>query len=66
MSYLSTDNAIELINVNKNFQDFIAVNNLNLQIRQGVGHHWIIGYGSVLEELKYFAGLIDIEFVELV
>jgi hypothetical protein len=33
MSDLSTDIAIEFINVNKNFQDFIAVNNVNLQIR---------------------------------
>ncbi|MEI7615536.1 MAG: ABC transporter ATP-binding protein [Actinomycetota bacterium] len=35
MSDLSTDIAIELIDINKNFQNFIAVNNLNLQIRQG-------------------------------
>ncbi|MCL4377338.1 MAG: hypothetical protein M1409_02970 [Actinobacteria bacterium] len=39
---------------------------LNIVSKNAVGHHWMIGYGSVLEELKYFADLIDVKFIEFV
>jgi L-fucose isomerase-like protein len=30
----------------------------------GLGHHWIIAYGSYSESLKYLASLINIDFIE--
>lgn len=37
---------------------------LDIVSKNSIGHHWIIGYGNVLEELKYFTGLVDVKFVE--
>jgi len=37
---------------------------LDIVSKNSVGHHWMIGYGSVLEELKYFAYLTDVKFIE--
>ncbi|MHB1376957.1 MAG: hypothetical protein ACYCXB_05965 [Candidatus Humimicrobiaceae bacterium] len=39
---------------------------LDIVSKNSVGHHWMIGYGNVLEELKIFADLIDVKFVEFV
>lgn len=39
---------------------------LGIIAKNAVGHHWMIGYGNVLEELKIFADLIDVKFVEFV
>lgn len=38
---------------------------LDIVSKNSIGHHWIIGYGNVLEELKYFTGLVDVKFVEI-
>lgn len=37
---------------------------LDIVSKNSIGHHWIIGYGNVLEELKYFTGLVDVKIVE--
>lgn len=37
---------------------------LDLIAKNAIGHHWMIGYGKVLKELKYFSELIDVKFID--
>lgn len=39
---------------------------LDIISKNAIGHHWMIGYGNLLEELKIFADLIDVKFIEFV
>jgi len=32
--------------------------------KNAIGHHWMIGYGKVLDEIKYFSDLIGIRFID--
>jgi len=38
---------------------------LELIAENAIGHHWMIGYGKVLRELKYFSELANIKFIDL-
>jgi L-fucose isomerase-like protein len=39
---------------------------LEIIAKNAVGHHWMVGYGKLLEELKIFADLIGVKFIEFV
>ena len=42
------------------------VNEINRRIAiEGIGHHWMGGYGDVTQELEYFCRLKDIRFIRL-
>jgi L-fucose isomerase-like protein len=32
--------------------------------KNAVGHHWMIGYGNVVEEIRYFSDLIGVRFID--
>ncbi len=37
---------------------------LDIIVKNAVGHHWMIGYGKVLEEIKYFSSMIGVKFID--
>jgi len=37
---------------------------LDVIAKEGLGHHWMIGYGDVRKPLQEFCGLIDIPYIE--
>jgi len=37
---------------------------LDIIAENAVGHHWMIGYGKVLEEIRYFSELVGVRFID--
>lgn len=37
---------------------------LDIISKNAVGHHWMIGYGKVLQEIKYFTDLVEVKFID--
>lgn len=37
---------------------------LEIIAKNAIGHHWMIGYGKVLDEIKYFSDMVGVRFIE--
>ena len=37
---------------------------LGVIAKNAIGHHWMIGYGKVLDEIKYFSDVVGVKFVD--
>lgn len=33
-------------------------------VKNAIGHHWVIGYGKVKQELGYFSQLVEVKFID--
>jgi hypothetical protein len=37
---------------------------LGVIAKNAIGHHWMIGYGKVLDEIKYFSDIVGVKFID--
>jgi len=37
---------------------------LDIIAKNAIGHHWMIGYGKVLDEIKYFSDTVGVRLIE--
>jgi len=44
--------------------NILAEKYLDLIAKYAVGHHWMIGYGKVLDEIKYFIDMVGVRFID--
>jgi len=44
--------------------DISAEKFLEIIAKNAIGHHWMIGYGKVLDEIKYFSDMVGVKFID--